>query len=524
MKVSRVAEMRAMDQAAADRFGITEALLMENAGHAAYTVLQQECGVANNRFLVLCGVGNNGGDGLVVARKLLSHGARVKVCMLGDAEKYRGAARLNLDIVSQLAIEIQRPDTPARLAEELAHADVIIDAMFGTGLTREVSGLHADAMALINDSGKTVLSLDIPSGIQGDTGKVMGTAIQADYTVTFGLPKVGNLVFPGADHCGTLYVSHISFPPALYDAESLKIAINQPPPLPPRDTNAHKGTFGQVLCIAGAASYFGAPYFCALAVLKAGGGYSRLAAPASMIPFLANKGSEIVFVPQQETASGSIARTNRDALLELAERMDMIILGPGMSLDDDTQHLVRDLIREVSKPLLLDGDGITALCQDLSVLPHRRAELMVTPHLGEMSRLTGISVRDITADRVGVLQRTARDMQAIIVLKGAHSLIGYPDERVYINTSGNSGMATAGAGDVLAGTIAAMYGLGLSIQDAVCKGVFMHGVAGDLAAEAHGEDGITAQDILDQLPRAVRLERTGLPAPLQERYAGARVV
>jgi hydroxyethylthiazole kinase-like uncharacterized protein yjeF len=524
MKVSRVAEMRAMDQAAVEQFGIAEELLMENAGHAAYTVLQRQGDLASKTCLVVCGAGNNGGDGLVVARKLLSHGAAVQVCMLGDPDKYHGAARLNFDIVSRLPIAIRQLDAAEPLAEHLARADVIIDAIFGTGLTREVVGRYADAIALINDAGKTVLSLDIASGIQGDTGKVMGTAVQADCTVTFGLPKVGNLVFPGADYCGTLFVSHISFPPSLYDSDSLKIAINQPPPLPPRDTNAHKGTFGQVLCIAGAASYFGAPYFSALAVLRAGGGYCRLAAPAAMIPFLANKGSEIVFVPQQETASGSIALANQAALLELIERMDMVILGPGISLDDETQQLARDLIRDIRKPLLLDGDGITALCQDLSIIQHRQAETIVTPHLGEMSRLTGVSVRDLAADRVEILQRTAKELQAIIVLKGAHSLIGYPDERVYINTSGNSGMATAGSGDVLTGTIAAMYGLGLSIQDAVRKGVFIHGLAGDLAAEAHGEDGITAQTILDSLPQALRLDRVGLPQAFRERYVGARKV
>lgn len=524
MKVSRVAEMRAMDQAAMEQFGIAEELLMENAGHAAYTVLQQQGDPGSKTFLVVCGAGNNGGDGLVVARQLLSHGAVVQVCLLGDPDKYRGAARLNFDIVSRLPIAVRRIDAAEQLAEDLGHADVIVDAIFGTGLTREVAGLYADTIALINEAGKTVLSLDIASGIQGDTGKVMGTAVQADCTVTFGLPKVGNLVFPGADYCGRLFVSHISFPPSLYGATSLKIAINQPPPLPPRDTNAHKGTFGQVLCIAGAASYFGAPYFSALALLKAGGGYCRLAAPAAMIPFLANKGSEIVFLPQQETASGSIALSNQDALLELSDHMDLVILGPGISLDDETQQLARGLIRDIRKPLLLDGDGITALCQDLSIMQHRQAETILTPHLGEMSRLTGVSVRDLTADRVEVLQRTANALQAIIVLKGAHSLIGYPDERVDINISGNSGMATAGSGDVLTGTIAAMYGLGLSLQDAVRKGVFMHGLAGDLAAAAYGEDGITAQTILDYLPQAVRQDRLGLPAALRERYAGARIV
>jgi hydroxyethylthiazole kinase-like uncharacterized protein yjeF len=204
--------------------------------------------------------------------------------------------------------------------------------------------------------------------------------------------------------------------------------------------------------------------------------------------------------------------------------MDVVILGPGLSLAEETQQLARELAAEIDKPLLIDGDGITALCRDLQIVKERKAETILTPHLGEMSRMTGMSVRDIDADKIDILQQTARDLKAIIVLKGAHSLIGYPDERVFINLSGNSGMATAGSGDVLAGTIGAMFGLGLAIPDAVRKGVFIHGLSGDLAALDKGEDGITAQDILDSLPLAVKMDREGLPEELREEYAGARVV
>lgn len=524
MKVSRVSEMRGMDRAAIEQCGIPEELLMENAGQAAYVVLSREVGITGKTFLVFCGLGNNGGDGLVVARQLHANGGVVQVYILGDPETYKGAAKLNLDIVSRLPVAVQRLASAAAIHPEVAHCDAIVDAIFGTGLTREVAGLHRDVMDVINASGKTVFSLDIPSGVHGDTGQVMGTAVRADYTVTFGLPKVGNLLFPGYALGGKLYVSHLSFPPALYQAETLHIAVNQPVPLPPRNPQGHKGDFGDVLCIAGAASYFGAPYLAAAALLKAGGGYSRLAAPASMTPFLATRGSEIVFVPQQETPAGSIALENKRALLELAARVDMVILGPGLSLDEATQQLARELAQDIAKPLLLDGDGLTALCKDLGILTHRQAATILTPHLGEMSRLTGLSVRDIDANKVEVLQRTARDLQAIIVLKGAHSLIGYPDTRVFINMSGNSGMATAGAGDVLTGTIAAMYGLGLPVPEAVRQGVFIHGLAGDLAAADKGEDGLTAQDILACLPRAVQLDRDGLPPNLRQRYVGAHGV
>ena len=507
MKVSRVAEMRELDRTAIEKFGIREELLMENAGLTAFTALQECFGVRGKKFIVFCGLGNNGGDGFVVSRKIHSNGGAVKVFVLGDRRKFRGAAALNLDILSRLPVEILDIDAPESIQPDLAHCDGIVDAIFGTGLAREVGGLYREVIDRINRSGKQVLSVDIPSGVQGDTGAVMGVAVRADVTVTFGLPKLGNVLFPGYELCGKLFVTHISFPPSLYDADSLRVEINDPLPLPPRDRTGHKGTFGDALFIAGAAAYFGAPYFAAQSFLRAGGGYARLAAPASMTPFLANKGSEIVFLPQKETRFGSLALENKARLLELADKTDMVVLGPGLSLVEETRQLARELAAEIGRPLILDGDGITALCGAPEILRARRPETILTPHPGEMSRMAHVPVPEIEAGRVDVLQRMSRALKATIVLKGAHSLVGYPDQRVFINMSGNSGMATAGSGDVLTGTIAAMHGLGLSLPEAVRKGVFVHGLAGDLAAEARGEDGITAQDILESLPLAVRADR-----------------
>jgi hydroxyethylthiazole kinase-like uncharacterized protein yjeF len=524
MKVSNVSQMRELDKTATEKFGIAEELLMENAGEAVYFIILKEFGVKDKKFLVFCGSGNNGGDGFVIARKLLSNGGEVKVFILGDQSKYKGAARVNLDIVSRLPIEIRAVESIDSIRMEVSHCDAIVDGIFGTGLLREVGGLYRDVIEVINGSGKTVFSVDIPSGVHGDTGKIMGVAVKADYTVAFGLPKIGNMLFPGYHLCGKLFVTHISFPPSMYDSNSLRVEVNLPPKLPPRDKNAHKGACGEVLFIAGASSYFGAPYFAALSFLKGGGGYSRLAAPGSITPFIANKGSEIVFVPQRETKSGSISIQNKGALLELAEKMDMVVLGPGLSLDEETQRLARELAAEITRPLLIDGDGITALCKDLQLVKKREADTILTPHLGEMSRMTGASVAEIDMGKIEILQRTAKKLSAIIVLKGAHSLIGYPDERVFINMSGNPGMATAGSGDVLTGSIAAMFGLGLSLQDAVRKGVFIHGFSGDLAAEDKGEDGITAQDILDYLPLAMKLDREGLSETLEDPYRGVHIV
>ena len=524
MKITNVSEMRELDRTAIEEFGIKDELLMENAGQAAYFVLSKEFGIRDKRFVVFCGIGNNGGDGFVIARKIHSDQGRVTVFVLGDRTKFRGAAKTNLDIVSKLPIEVREIKSIESVREDVSGSDAVVDAIFGTGLARDVEGLYRDIIELVNQSGKFVLSVDIPSGVNGDTGKIMGVAINADSTVTFGLPKIGNMLFPGYDLCGKLYVTHISFPPAIYDKASIKVEINRPVEFPPRDKNAHKGDLGEVLFIAGASSYFGAPYFAAASFLKAGGGYSRLAAPGSMTAFIANKGSEIVFVPQKETSAGSISLENKDALLELSESMDMVVLGPGLSLEPETQQLARELANEINKPLLIDGDGITALCNDLGIIKHRNAETILTPHLGEMSRITETSVKEIDNNKVDILQRTCEDLNAIIVLKGAHSLIGYPDNKVFINMTGNPGMATAGSGDVLAGTIAAMFGLGLSVQDAVRKGVFIHGFSGDLAAEDEGEDGITAQDILDYLPLAVKMDREGMEEIIMDRYIGARLV
>jgi len=524
MKVSGVNEIRSMDRYAIEKFGIKDELLMENAALATCFVIQDEFGIKGKKFAVFCGMGNNGGDGCVVARKLHSNGGNVMVYILGDVNKFNGAAKTNFDIISKIPLKIQKVESVESIKAKILHSDAVVDAIFGTGLAREVGGIYREVVQLINESKKKVFSVDIPSGVNGDTGEIMGIAVNADYTTTYGLPKRGNLLYPGYERCGKLYVTHISFPPSLYEAEAIKVETNEPVFLPPKDKNAHKGDFGEVLFIAGAASYFGAPYFAAMSFLKGGGGYARLAAPLSITPFIAGKGSEIVFIPQSQTDEGSISRENKKQLLELAEKMDMVVLGPGLSLNEETQQLARELAQEIKKPLLIDGDGITALCQDLEIIKERREVTILTPHLGEMSRITKLPVKEIDADKINILQRTAKELNAIIVLKVAHSLIGYPDERVFINMSGNPGMATAGSGDVLTGTIAAMFGLGQSIDDAVRMGVFIHGLSGDLAAMDCGEDGITAGDILEYLPCAVRIIREEDDEALEEMAYSLHVV
>ena len=506
MKVSRVEEMRNLDRKAIE-FGIAQEILMENAGEAAYFVILREFRIKNRKFTIFSGSGNNGGDGFVVARKLHSNGGKVKVLLLAERDEFKGAARKNLDIISNLPIEIEHVGKAEAVREDLHEADAVVDAIFGTGLTRDIEGIYKDVIQLINESKKKVFAIDIPSGIGGDTGQEMGISVKADYTISYGLPKIGNLLYPGYARCGKLYVSHISFPPSIYESDSIKVEMTKPIKLPEREPDTHKGIYGRVLFIAGAANYYGAPYFSALSFLKAGGGLSYLACPKSISSFIAEKGSEIVFEPQKETDPGSLSLESKDELLKFSEGVKMVIMGPGLSLNEETQRLVRELAREIKKPLLIDGDGITAISKDIDVIKEREAETILTPHSGEMARITKMDVEEIDRNKFDILQKTAEELNSIIVLKGAHSLIGYPDKRVFINPSGNPGMATAGSGDTLTGTIAAMFGLGLSLEEAVRMGVFIHGLSGDLAAREKGQDGITAQDILDFLPWALKYYR-----------------
>ncbi len=518
MKISSVNEMRDLDHRAIEEYGITQEILMENAGQASYFTILKEFGIKNKNFVCFCGVGNNGGDGLVVARKIHSNGGKVTVFILGDRSKFQGAAKQNFNIINKFQMTVVDLQDVSEALEIINRSDAVIDAIFGTGLDREVKGLYKDVINMINASQKTVFSIDIPSGIHGDTGQIMGTAVKAHYTTTFGLPKTGNLLYPGFEMGGKLYVSHISFPPVMQDSDRMNIATNDPKPILIRSKDTHKGNYGKVLFIAGSSNYLGAPYFAAQSFLKAGGGLAFLATPGNIASFIGNKGSEIVLKPLKTTISGSISLDNKQELLKLSETVDMVVIGPGLSLNNETMTLVRELSVEIRKPLLIDGDGISAVSNDLDCIKKREAPTILTPHLGEMARIVERNIEDISNNKNIILQNAARELNAMIVLKGAHSLIGYPDKRVFINLSGNPGMATAGSGDVLTGTIAAMFGLRFSIGEAVRMGVFLHGFAGDLAAKDKGVDGIIASDIMDQLPASLKAYREEFNSITEDYY------
>jgi len=524
MKISRVKEMQDMDKEAVEKYGISDELLMENAGLATYQVIAKHFKINDSHFLIFCGVGNNGGDGLVVARKLFSNGANIKLCILGNPEKYKNAALKNWQIIQKLNLPVMIMPTMKEIATSIVPENIIIDAIFGTGLTRDIEGDYLKTIQLINQKNNQVISIDIPSGIDGNSGKVNGIAIRANHTVTFGLPKIGNILYPGYDYAGNLYVSHISFPPELYNKKNINIQINTPLTIPNRPKAGHKGTFGNALFISGARNYYGAPYFSSFSFLKTGGGYSRLAAPSSIIPYISSRASEVVFLPQRETISGSIGLDNFQELLEWSNKMDIVIIGPGLSLQEETQELVRKLLAKIDKPILIDGDGLTALSNDMSILKLRQQPTVLTPHPGEMSRLMKQPIAKIKENSIYMIQEAAQQFNTIIILKGAHSIIGLPDGKLYINMTGNSGMASAGSGDVLTGAIAAMFTLGLPIESAARQGVLVHGFAGDLAAKKMGEDGITAQDIMNSLPEAMTIIRNNQNNDAKLNFSGLNVI
>ncbi|MBD3223572.1 MAG: NAD(P)H-hydrate dehydratase [Caldithrix sp.] len=524
MKIARINEMRTLDRSAIENYGIIEEILMENAGQAAYFALLKEFGVRNKTFAVVCGVGNNGGDGLVIARKIHSMGGHARVIILSDPDRFKGAARTNFDIAQKLDLELLLSGKPDDLKSVFEQSDVIIDAIFGTGLDRSVSGKYHTVIEHINASGKPVLALDIPSGINGNTGSVMGIAVQAHMTVTFGLPKLGNVLYPGFDFGGKLFVTHISFPPSLHHSDHLAINVNQPLPLPERPVHGHKGTFGKALFIAGSSNYLGAPYFAAMAYLKAGGGLSFLATPDQVSQFIANKGSEIIMRPQQSTSAGSLAYSNKEALLKFAGECEMVVLGPGVSLDKETTRLSCDLCRELDVPLLVDGDGLTAISVDPDVVRNRQQPTVLTPHPGEMARLTSKTISDIQSDPIESVVQLSRNLNAHIVLKGAHTIIYSPEGQVFINLSGNAGMATAGSGDILTGIIAALFTQGFTFEAAIRNGVFLHGYAGDQAEQTIGEDGMTASDILNTLPGALKLYRVSYSQIVENYYGKIHVL
>lgn len=504
MKIGRACDARRLDEAAMQDYGIASALLMENAAIAARDVIQSRWGIASKRVLVICGCGNNGGDGFALARHLYSCGAMLTILLAGDEDKISGDARANYQSARRLPLELldlnSMPDNSPEI--HFNRFDIIVDALFGTGLSRNIEGQMEALINTINDAKVPVLSLDIPSGINSDSGEVLGCALKAEATVSFGILKRGNLLYPGHRLGGQLYFSGISFPPELYEDEHLKCKVNLPQHLPERSPSGHKGSFGKILIIGGCPEYRGAPALVAQGALRGGAGYARLAVPADISPEVFCQVPEAVFLTME--GGSYLGMQHLPDVVEYSGNHDITVLGCGLSCSPDSLKMARQFIADSKGPLLIDGDALTALAGRENLTKKRDAPLIITPHTGEMARLTGYSIAEVESHRVEVAMEAAKRYAAITVLKGAHSIIADTEGRAWINLSGNSCMATAGSGDILAGLTAALALGRLDIAEAVCLAVYLHGLAGDLAAETMGEYAVLARDLLEFIPQAIK--------------------
>lgn len=492
-------QMRAVDAASAEH-GMPPAVLMENAG-AALAACATALASAQGRFLVLCGMGNNGGDGLVAARKLAAAGRLVNVELLGVPDALEGEPHRNFRALKASGLAV------ARIGDEVpvGPGDVVIDALLGTGLARAPEGKYGDAIGRISvwrAAGAKVVSADLPSGLQSDTGQPMAPCVAADATLAFGFLKLGQVLEPGATLCGALEVVEIGIPraahavlkePGVFLLEESDVRGR----LPVRRPDAHKGTFGHVLIVAGSWGRTGAGALAAKAALRSGAGLVTVAArPEALIPMMAHApemmGLELV-------SDGPLGPADLNPLLEAAEGKQAIVFGPGIARGPETGKLLAAFLEEIKVPTVLDADALNALEGNLKLLQAARGELLLTPHPGEMGTLLGKSAAQVNTDRIAAVRQVAQELPGIVVLKGARTLIGLEDGAVLVNPTGNPGMATGGTGDVLAGLCGALLAQGLSPQDAAVTGVYAHGLAGDLAVLKRGRMGLVASDLFDGL-------------------------
>ncbi len=505
MKLVTSQQMRDIDHTAIEEYGIAGTVLMENAGRAVADAAE-EMVEGFGHVLVVCGRGNNGGDGFVAARHLHNRGISAEVFLLAEAGELSGDAATNCRIAQKMGLPIvENPDTEA-LEAAVDSADIVIDAILGIGISGEVHGAAQSGIETINQSLALVLAVDIPSGVSSDTGAVLGEAVEADRTLTFGLPKIGHYCYPGRDLCGEIEVVDISLPRELLTTDALTTNLTEAVDawlmLPHRWADMHKGDAGRLLIVAGSAGMTGAAALAGLAAVRSGAGLVTLAIPESLNDILEVKCTEVMTLPVPETGQRSLAPEAAAQILAFAENCDAVALGPGLSQVAATQELARELIGRISQPLVVDADGLNACADAIEVLKDRSAPTVITPHPGELSRLVDLSVTDIQADRVGAARQAAGDLGCVVVLKGAATVTAAPDGEVWVNPTGNPGMASGGVGDVLTGVIAALLAGGADDLEAAVSGVFHHGRAGDLAAERCGERGLVASDLLEQVPAA----------------------
>jgi NAD(P)H-hydrate epimerase len=492
--------MRNIDQRATERFGVPSIVLMENAAIAVVDALFEhypDCG----RVAIFCGTGANGGDGFAVARHLENRGVVPVVVIVGERTAIQGDARTNLTVCERLGIPIYDIRAGDEIETVLAHAsdaDVLVDAIFGTGLNRAPSGIHADVIRDLAELRLPVLAVDLPSGADASSPTPFDPCVQAEVTVTFAAPKLCHVFEPAALYCGEVIVADITIPEAAVEDEMVTLALITPkdvqPHVAPRLSSTHKGTYGHAGIIAGSPGRSGAAVLCARGAIRTGAGLVSVMTDADTAR-LVHAGSI-----ESMTYSGG-------DLQEFLAKKTAVLIGPGLADDDRAWEQTRALVEKIELPLVIDASGLNAFTGRAAELTPRGLPRVITPHPGELARLLGSDSASINADRIGAVREAAKVSQCVVVLKGYQSLIAEPDGHVFVNPTGNPGMASGGMGDVLAGMIAALLARGTDALDAACAAVYLHGLAGDILKEQLGDTGLTAMDLADRIPAAIQRNR-----------------
>ena len=507
MKILTAAEMRSIDRRTTERFGIPSIVLMENAALAVVDAIFEhypDC----DRAAIFCGIGQNGGDGLAIARLLQNRGVVPIVLIVGDRSRYAGDARTNLEICERLGIpmyDIRGGDDVDEALVHAADADVIVDAIFGTGLDRAPADMHADVIRAIAELRLPVVAVDLPSGANASSAQPFDPCVQAELTVTFAAPKICHVFQPAAMQCGEVIVADISIPHAVVDEENIPLSLitqrDVQPLLMPRLAATHKGTYGHVAMIAGSPGRSGAAVLAARGAIRGGAGLVTVMTDPETAR-LVHAGSV-----ESMTFQGTDAA-------QLVEGKDAVLLGPGLPDHERAYAWVRDVVATIEAPLVLDASGLNAFAGRAGEINPQRRPRVITPHPGELARLLGGDAASINADRIGAARKAAQQAQCVVVLKGHQTLVAEPDGRVFVNPTGNPGMASGGMGDVLGGLLAAFLARDIDVADAACAAVYLHGFAGDLLMEEMGDIGLAAGDLAEKIPIAIRRLRDSAPSAL----------
>lgn len=505
-------QMKEIDRTAIEEFGIPGLSLMEKAGNCLFEEVMQELkGDDFKEVFIICGAGNNGGDGYVLARKLVNRYIPVKVYSTVDPEELTGDARINYERFIELDYGItvlNSQNEINKFQEEIQSEGLIVDAILGTGLTRTVENNIEEIIHIINDSKKRIYSVDIPSGIGADNGKVYKAAIKAHKTITFQLPKLGCILYPGAEYSGELVIKDIGIPNEAIQKNSPDIFLIDKDfvknILPHREKDIHKGNCGKLFIIAGSKGMAGAAVLACRAALRSGIGLVTAGIPAGILDIIQISVPEAICKPLGNEENIEIDISCLTSILEGAQQSDVIAIGPGMGKNPDIQSIVKKLIEEAQVPLIIDADGLNAIGERADAFFKGDKSIVITPHPGEMSRLTGLDISQINENRIDIAREYSKKWGTIVILKGARTVIAIPDGKVYLNITGNPGMAAAGSGDVLTGILSSFVSQGFSVDKAAIAAVFIHGRAGDMMAEKFGEYGLIAGDMADGVGLAIK--------------------